>query len=507
MPSRPEKVEPIRKVATGIPGFEYVAMGGLPRGRATLVSGNAGCGKTVFAAQFLAEGVRQGEPGVFITFEESPRDIRRNMADFGWDIPAWEAAGHWSFVDASPDPHDQHTEAGEYDLDALLVRIEHAVKETGASRLAIDSLGAIFSRFADSAVVRRELFRMASMLKNLGVTAVITAERTAEFGEVTRFGVEEFVVDNVVILRNAIDAEKRRRMIEVLKFRGTSHRKGEYPFTIRPDKGIVVIPLSAIELKHDASSRRITSGNVALDEMCGGGFFRDSVVLVSGATGSGKTLIANSFLAGGIREGERCLLLAYEESRGQLFRNAASWGMDFAAMERDGRLKVISVYPESDSLEDHLIRIKVEIEAFRPDRIALDSLSALERGSSERSFREFVIALTSFIKQDGIACLYTTTTPELLGGGSVTDSNVSTITDAVVLLRYVEHASELGRALVVLKMRGSSHDKRIRSYTIDSDGMHIGPPVRRAAGVISGLPGESMQDTEEPVSGGHEELS
>lgn len=503
MPTGDEVTGPVEKLATGISGFEYVSMGGLPRGRTTLVSGNAGCGKTVFAAQFLAEGIRLGQPGVFVTFEESPADIRRNMANFGWDIPTWEAEQRWSFVDASPDPGNQDIVAGDYQLDALLARIEHAVKRSGARRLALDSLGAIFARFAETGIVRREMFRIVASLKALGVTSIITAERTAEYGEVARYGVEEFVVDNVIILRNAIEAEKRRRMLEVLKFRGTTHRKGEVPFTIRPEQGIVIIPLSAIALEHESTNKRVTSGNATLDEMCGGGFFRDSIVLVSGATGSGKTLIASSFLAGGFNAGERCLLFAFEESRGQLFRNAASWGMDFAGMEREGRLKVVSAYPESESLEDHLIRMKGEIEGFRPDRIAVDSLSALERGSSERSFREFVIAMTSFIKHAGVSCVYTTTTTELVGGASVSDSNVSTITDAVILLRYVETDSELGRALAVLKMRGSAHDKSIRSYAIDDAGMQIGPPFHRVTGIISGAAPGSRSSSKIPRSAGH----
>ena len=502
MQASTEATGPIQKLATGISGFEYVSMGGLPRGRTTLVSGNAGCGKTVFAAQFLAAGVRRGDAGVFVTFEESPAEIRRNMAGFGWDIMTWESENRWAFVDASPEPEEQDAVAGEFQLDALLARIEHAVKRTGARRLALDSLGAIFARFADAGMVRREMFRIAAALKGLGVTSIITAERTAEYGEIARFGVEEFVVDNVVILRNTIEAEKRRRMLEILKFRGTTHRKGEYPFTIRSEMGVVIIPLSAIELEHDASNARVTSGNATLDEMCGGGFFRDSIVLVSGATGSGKTLIATSFLAGGFRDDERCLLFAYEESRGQLFRNATSWGMDLAAMERAGRLKVVSAYPESESLEDHLIRMKGEIEQFQPDRIAVDSLSALERGSSERSFREFVIALTSFIKHTGISCIYTTTTPELMGGASVSDSNVSTITDAVILLRYVEIEGELGRALAVLKMRGSPHDKNIRSYTIDDAGLHIGSPFHRVTGVISGAPHDGGRNVKRASPGG-----
>ncbi|GAB4500946.1 MAG: circadian clock protein KaiC [Anaerolineales bacterium] len=477
------------KIRTGISGFDDVTEGGLPLGRTTVVSGTAGSGKTVLAAQFLAEGIRQfGEAGVFITFEESPQDIRRNILSLGWDVTVWEAENRWAFVDASPQLGQEDVLSGSYDLSGLLARIEHAVRKTGAKRVAMDSLGAIFSRFADSSLVRSELFRISSALKNLGVTAIMTAERRDEYGDISRFGVEEFVADNVIILRNVLEGEKRRRTLEILKFRGTGHHKGEYPFTILPGGGIVVIPLAAIELKQRSSALRVTSGNARLDQMCGGGFFRDSIILVSGATGTGKTLITTEFVAGGVEKGEKSLLFAFEESREQLFRNATGWGRDFERMERDGLLKVVCDYPEVAGLEDHYIRMKAIIEAFRPNRVAVDSLSALERISNLKGFREFVIGLTSFIKHEEIAGLFTATTPTLTGGASITETHISTITDSIILLRYVEMRGEMQRGLTMLKMRGSAHDHDIHEFKIDGAGMHIGEPFRSVAGILAGRP-------------------
>jgi circadian clock protein KaiC len=400
----------VQKLATGIASFDLIAKGGLPRNRTTLLSGTAGSGKTVFAVQFLAAGIAAGEHGVFVTFEEAPRDIRQNMRSFGWDLEAWERDGTLAMVDASPDPDVEIIESGAFDLGALLARVENAVRKVGATRVAIDSLGAMFSQFTDQALVRRELFRIASALKQLGVTAVMTAERTDDYGPIARFGVEEFIADNVMVLRNVLEDEKRRRTIEMLKFRGTDHQKGEFPFTIVANAGIVVIPLSAIQLRQKSSDVRISSGNADLDSMCGGGFFRDSVILVSGATGTGKTLTVTQFLNGGAAAGERCLLLAFEESRDQLFRNASGWGIDFERMESDGMLRVLCDYPRSPGLEDWLIRIKDIVEEFKPSRVALDSLSALERGGSDKAFREFVIGLTSFIKHQEITGLFTATT-------------------------------------------------------------------------------------------------
>jgi circadian clock protein KaiC len=222
--------------------------------------------------------------------------------------------------------------------------------------------------------------------------------------------------------------------------------------------------------------------------MCGGGVFRDSIILVSGATGTGKTLLVTHFVEGAAAAGERCLLLAYEESREQLGRNAIGWGTDFDRLEREKQLKVLCEYPESASLEDHLIGIKRQIEQFKPNRIAIDSLSALEGISTVRGFREFVLGVTSFCKQQEITGLFTATTPTLTGGTSVTEAHISSITDTIVLLRYVELFGEMRRGLTVLKMRGSTHEKAIRELVIDGQGMHIGEPFRNVAGILAGHP-------------------
>ena len=483
-----QDLEWIEKIETGIPGFDFLSEGGFPKGRTTLIVGTAGSAKTVFACQFLAEGIKRGETGVFVTFEEPPRSIIKNMRGFGWDIAKWEREGKWAFVDASPQPGQKPVVTGEYDLGPLLARIEYAIKKTKATRVSMDSLGAIFSHLDNSALVRSDLFNIAAALRELEVTSVMTAERTEEYGDISRYGVEEFVADNVVIFRNVLAEEKRRRTLEILKYRGTEHQKGEFPFTIVSGQGVVVIPLSAIELEQRSSNIRITSGSKELDEMCGGGFFRDSIILVSGATGTGKTLTVTEFMAGGVANKERCLLFAFEESREQLYRNAIGWGVDFERMENEGMLKIVCRYPETTGLENHLIKMKEIIEDFKPNRVAVDSLSALERGSTLKGFREFIIALTSFIKLQEIGGLFTSTTPTLLGGTSITEAHISTITDSIILLRYVEIYGEMRRGLTVLKMRGSMHDKDIREFSIDGKGMHIGKPFRNVTGILAGTP-------------------
>jgi circadian clock protein KaiC len=483
-------VSPVRKVPTGIAGFDRMAHGGLPEGRTTLVTGTAGSAKTLFASHYLAGGILEhGESGVFITFEEPPADIRANQISLGWDIAAWEDAGMWRFVDASPDPREDTALAGAWDLGALMARVEHAVNEIGARRVVLDSLGAVLSEYSEVPRVRRELRALVFGLRDLGVTAVMTAERNSEYGDISRWGVEEFVAEDVIVLRNILEHEQSRRTMQILKFRGTTHRKGEFPFAVITDRGLVALPLTGADLSELPSRPdRIASGNDMLDEMCGGGPFRDSVSLVSGATGTGKTLTVTEFMKGAAEAGERALLFAFEESREQLIRNASGWGVDYEQMERDGLLRIVAFYPEVASLEEHLVAITDAVRDFEPQRFALDSLSALERASSERGFRHFVIGVTSMLKERGITGMYTATTPTLLGGESVTEAHISTLTDEIILLRYVEVAGEVRRAISVLKMRGSEHDRTIREITIDGQGMHIGQPLRHITGVLAGTP-------------------
>lgn len=493
------KLVGVQKIRTMIEGFDDISHGGLPVGRTTLVSGTSGTGKTLMGVQFLYNGIRYfDEPGILVTFEESPQDIIKNAQSFDWDLQQLLDEGKLFILDASPDPEGQEV-VGNFDLSALIERIQYAIRKYKAKRVSIDSVTAVFQQYDAASVVRREIFRLVARLKQLGATALMTTERLDEYGPVARFGVEEFVSDNVVIVRNVLEWERRRRTVEILKLRGTTHMKGEYPFTITND-GINIFPLGAMRLTQKSSNVRVSSGVKTLDEMCGGGFFRDSIILATGATGTGKTLLVSKFLENGCLEGERAILFAYEESRAQLFRNATSWGTNFEEMERQGLLKIICAYPESAGLEDHLQIIKTEIAQFKPARIAIDSLSALDRGVSNNSFRQFVIGVTGYAKQEEITGFFTNTTEQFMGSHSITDSHISTITDTILMLQYVEIRGEMSRALNVFKMRGSWHDKGIREYTIDEEGPQIKDSFRNLERIISGSPTRIAVDEKSELS-------
>jgi circadian clock protein KaiC len=275
--------------------------------------------------------------------------------------------------------------------------------------------------------------------------------------------------------------------------------KGEYPFTIT-NQGINIFPLGAMRLTQRSSNVRVSSGVKTLDEMCGGGFFKDSIILATGATGTGKNLLVSKFIQEACSSGEKAILFAYEESRAQLSRNAYSWGTDFEEMERKGLLKILCTYPESAGLEDHLQTIKSEIAEFKPARIAIDSLSALARGVSNNAFRQFVIGVTGYAKQEEITGFFTNTSDQFMGSHSITDSHISTITDTILMLQYVEIRGEMARAINVFKMRGSWHDKGIREYTISKGGADIKDSFRNYEGLISGSPSRITVDEKSELS-------
>jgi len=478
----------IERMPTGLSGLDEIALGGLPAGRPTLVTGTTGSGKTLLAVEFLARGIANfGQPGVFVTAEETAGAIRRNAISLGFDVGRWEDDGMWTFVDASADIGEGVETVGTYDFGALMARIEHAVRRNDAQRVSFDSFGAIFSRFHDVGVIRHELVRIVAAMKALGVTLLLTSERVHEYDGLSRYTVEEFVLDNVIVLRNILQDERRRRTVEIVKFRGVPHRTGEWLFTIDPREGFVVIPLGVRGTLEKASSIRVTTGDSGLDRMVGGGLYKDAIVLLTGPSGVGKTLTALSFADPGPPD-ERCLFCTFDETRGQLVRNAAGWGLDLERMEAANRLLVSAEYPESATPEEHFLRLRHAICDFAPTRLVIDTLSSLERVVSARSLLDFVIPLTTMLREREITTLITSapTGSALAGGTLASVVEMASITDVTIMLRYVERTGDIQRAIAVLQTRGSRHDHAIRQVTIDDSGMHIGAPLPRVAHLLSG---------------------
>src|SRR5215213_4829795 len=319
----------LAKTPTGISGLDEITGGGLPTGRPTLICGSAGCGKTLFASEFLVHGARSyGEPGVFITFEETPRDLAKNVRSLGFDLDQL-CEENLLAVDHVRIERSEIEEAGDFDLEGLFVRLGLAIDSIGAKRVVLDTLEALFSGFSNHGILRAELRRLFLWLKERGVTAVITAERGD--GQLTRQGLEEYVSDCVILLDHRVHDQLSTRRLRIVKYRGSAHGTNEFPFLINED-GISVIPITSLELQHEASNERFSTGSDDLDAMLGGeGFYRGSSILASGTAGTGKTSLAASIAAAACERGEQCVYFAFEESPQQITRNMRSIGVDLAA--------------------------------------------------------------------------------------------------------------------------------------------------------------------------------
>jgi circadian clock protein KaiC len=461
----------IARAASGIPGFDTVCHGGFPAGRATVVAGMPGSGKSLLALQFLVNGAAEhGEAGIYVTFEERRRDVLDNVRQFDWDLDAHTKAGTITIIDASDRDGELHV--GGYDLDGLIARIEHAARQNHASRLVIDSLSAVIERFAGRGEARNWMLLLVSAIRALGLTSLLLVERRDEGEHLRSMSVESVVADAVVLLRNNLGGSVRQRTIEVAKLRGGSHERGAFPSSIRSGTGFQVVPLAASALDRPAAVERSSLGHPVLDEMTGGGVYRDTITLLRGPSGAGKTLVAAGFLAAAAQAGGRGLMFSFEESPQEVMRNAGSVGIDLGAAIEDGRLRIVSRYPERLPLEDLLMRLQDDIERDRPSRIVLDSLSALSRSARPAALRDFIVGLTTYLKETQTAGLLTEQ-PMLDNEINGDDSFASSLADAVLLLRYEGDGGAMRRSLTVLKVRGSAHASDMRPYVITSEGLRF----------------------------------
>jgi circadian clock protein KaiC len=473
----------IEKVATGIAGFDEITGGGLPAGRPTLVCGGPGCGKTLFAMQFLVSGAtRFGEPGVFMSFEESSGELAKNVASLGFDLDDLEARNLIA-MDTVVVERSEIEESGEYDLEGLFLRLDFAIQSVGAKRVVLDTIESLFSGFSNEAILRAELRRLFRFLKERGVTVVITGERGE--GQLTRQGLEEYVSDCVILLDHRVNEQISTRRLRIVKYRGSSHGTNEYPFII-DHRGLEVLPVTALHLQHSASEERISSGIARLDTMLGGrGFFRGSSALVSGMAGTGKSSIAAHFADATCRRGERCLYFAMEESPQQIVRNMRSIGLDLAPWVKSGLLSFHASRPTLFGLEMHLTTIFRAVNDFAPSAVIIDPLSNLASIGSYLEVMATLLRLVDFLKAREVTALFTSLVSNN-GAENETDLGVSSLMDTWLSLRNLESNGERNRGLYVLKSRGMSHSNQIREFVLTDRGVELVDVYLGEQGVLTG---------------------
>ena len=477
------KPEGLKKELTGIPGFDEITGGGLPSGRPTLVCGSAGAGKTLFAMEFLVRGATlYNQPGVLMSFEETDEELATNVASLGFDvrqlISEKKLLIDYVFIERS-----EIEETGEYDLEALFLRLGHAIDTIGAKRVVLDTLEALFSALPNEAIIRAELRRLFRWLKDKGVTAVITCERGDK--SLTRYGLEEYVADCVILLDHRTQNQISTRRMRIVKYRGTSHGTNEYPFLI-DEKGFSVLPITSLGLTHKASTARISSGIPALDAMLEGkGFYRGSSILVSGTAGTGKSTIAAHFVEATCKRGERALYFAFEESQDQIIRNMRSIGIELEKFVRKGLLRFHNTRPSTWGLEVHLAMIHKQIEEYEPEVVVVDPITNFIAIGDTIETRSMLTRLIDFLKIKQITAVFTS----LTSSGSDPERaevDVSSLMDSWLFVKNIEFNGERNRGLYILKARGIAHSNHVREFITTDHGIELRDPRTGSEGVLMG---------------------
>ena len=472
----------LEKSPTGVTGFDEVTNGGLPRGRPSIVCGGPGCGKTMFALEFLVRGATEfNEPGVLMTFEETADEMTKNVASLGFDLKDLAAKKKlvMDYVRIEP---SEIQETGEYDLEGLFIRLQHAVDSIGAKRVVLDTLEAVFSGFSNTGMLRAEIRRLFRWLKDRGLTAVVTAEKGE--GALTRYGLEEYVSDCVIFLDHRINEQLSTRRMRIVKYRGSSHGTNEYPFLI-DESGFSVLPSTSMRLDHVVSTERISSGVKDLDAMLEGeGFYKGSSVMVTGTAGSGKTSLAAHFADQVCRDGKSCLYVAFEESPAQMTRNMLSIGIDLDKHIKKGLLHFEAWRPTQSGLEMHLLNVHKLVERYKPDAVVIDPITNLMTGNANE-VHSMLMRLMDFLKGRQVTSYFTTLTN---GGQAIeqTEVGVSSLVDTWILLRDIELNGERNRCLYLLKSRGMAHSNQVREFVMTKNGVVLLPAYVGSGTVLTG---------------------
>ena len=486
----------LHKSQTGIQGFDEITNGGIPAGRPTLVCGGAGCGKTLFAMEFIVRGATQfNEPGVFMTFEETNEELIQNVSSLGFKLD--ELVKNKKIVlEHVHIERSEIAETGEYDLEALFIRLGYAIDSIGAKRVVLDTIESLFAGLPNQLILRAELRRLFRWLKVKGVTAIITGERGNE--TLTRQGLEEYVSDCVIMLDHRVTNQNSTRRLRIVKYRGSIHGTNEYPFLINED-GFSILPVTSLGLNYTVSNKRISSGITALDNMLEGkGYFRGSTILISGTAGLGKTSIAAHFAEAACKRGERVLYFCFEESPNQLIRNMLSIGIDLEPWVQKRLLLFQATRPTFYGLEMHLVATHKAVNDFKPDVVIFDPINTFVVNDKEFEVKTMLMRIVDFLKLNQITALFTSLTTS---GTALehTDSNISSLIDTWLLLRDIELNGERNRGIYVLKSRGMANSNQIREFILTNHGVELREVYIGASGVLTGsarLAQEALENAE-----------
>ena len=484
------KPRSLPKTASGIKGLDEITEGGLPTGRPTLVCGAAGCGKTLMSIEFIVRGaIEFNEPGVFMAFEEKAEELEMNVISLGFNLQKLQKEKLIK-IDHVHIDKTEIEETGEYDLDGLFIRLEHAISSIGAKRVVLDTIENLFSGLSNQGILRAELRRLFGWLKDKGVTAIITGEKGE--GGLTRQGLEEYVSDCVILLDHRVSNQISTRILRIIKYRGSLHGTNEYPFLI-DEEGISVLPITSLSLESEVSAQRVSSGIPALDAMLGGkGFFRGSSILISGTAGTGKTSLAAYFANETCKRREKCIYFAFEESPQQIIRNMQSIKVDLKAHMDKGLLEMHAARPTLNGLEMHLLAIHKHVKRFKPRAVIIDPITNLVTVGSVSEVKSMLIRLIDFLQKEQITVLFTALSLNTIINEQ-TDEGVSSLVDAWLLVRDIESNGERNRGMYIMKSRGMKHSNQVREFVITDEGLDLVDVYLGSDGVLTGSAREAQQ--------------
>ncbi len=462
----------IERFPSGVPGFDILSDGGLPRDRATLIAGRSGTCKSLFALQVACETARNGTRVLYVAVEDPPGDLQHSGDALGFRTSELIDEGFLEIADLAHPMQGPVFVSGAFDVGGLIARVQHMAERHGAELVIIDSISALFAPLPDSSMLRHHFFQLVrAFTPGHGTSLILTVESPNEYGPIGPLGFEDHVCDLIIVMRNLVDGKRRRRTVEIHKYRRSPHYKGEFPCALT-DEGLSVFPLDAVNPGAETRSGRVKSGIDGLDELLQGGWLSDSIALVRGPTGSGKTILSSHYAVAGASRGERVFYYGFEESRESLMRNLDTLGIPVRKYVDEGSLKLTCRFPEATSPEDMIIELRSVIDKHKPGLIVIDSISAIEHVTSYESFRQFIIGVTSALRQHGRSAILT----QAIAQDQTTDVSapyLSTMADAILTLSYDLQSDGMDRRVRVLKLRGSGHTMGSVPMDITDSGMVI----------------------------------
>lgn len=469
---------PIPKIPTGVRGLDEILHGGIPEQSVTLIEGGPGTGKTMLGLESLYRSALAGRPAVFVTFEESADAVRRNARAMGWDLETLEKEGKF-FLFHAPIEHNA-VRSGQFNIQPLLAIIQGKAQQIGAKLIMIDALDVLMRIFNDPAAETNEIYSLHDWLAENEFTTLLTVKRYTS-DTVRQYEFLGFMADCVLLLDLRVEAQVATRRLRVIKYRGSGFGSNEYPYIIN-ENGSIILPISRISLERVTPGGRVSSGIPELDTLLDGGFQTNSSILVTGATGTGKTTLACTFVREMYRRKERSLYISFEESDQNIVAAMKSPGIDLRPALESGGLRFLSLMPESNGLEQHLVEIFRTFDEFKPRYLVVDAVSATRRmGGSPVAFT-FMMRLIDFCRQRQITSLLLNQIDRTDTTGDFSGIGIASILDTVVLLDYVKSGSRLLRTLLVLKSRGSRHSNQYHQYQVTDRGIQILAPLDVGAG-------------------------